>query len=100
MSIVIVEWNRACERSLRYRAEEIVGAGQALALMLPDEAGLKRALNELQQEADAGPKGKWCLRAKDGTVKTIVGWKTAQRVTVPGWAAWGIGVESADEKPA
>jgi len=47
---------------------------------------------------EADPKGEWRLRAKDGTVKTIVWRKTAQQVIVPGWAAWGIGLEAMAQK--
>jgi len=52
-------------------AVEMLGIDEALTLLLPDEAVRQGAPDELWEAFDAGPKGEWRVREKDGTVKTI-----------------------------
>ncbi|MBN1965568.1 MAG: GAF domain-containing protein, partial [Anaerolineae bacterium] len=89
----IVMWNRECERVSGYSADEIVGNPDALRLLYPDEAYREAMLSRWLAHTEDYRDWEWELTARDGQVRTIAWSNVAQRVPIPGWDSWGVGVD-------
>jgi PAS domain S-box-containing protein len=96
----IMIWNHECERVTGYTTDEIVGNPQAMTLLYPDETYRERMIKAWQAQGNCYRNWEWELTAKDGTVKTIAWSNISDEFSVPGWTAWGIGVDVSERKQA
>lgn len=88
----VVLWNRECERVTGYRADEIVGNPDALALLYPDASYRERMLREWKRGAPFRDLH-WNVTCKDGSERTIAWSCVAQRVPIQGLAHWAVGID-------
>ncbi|MGG6297360.1 PAS domain S-box protein [Leptolyngbya sp. AN02str] len=94
----IIVWNQECERTTGYAAEEVVGKPDIWAKLYPNADYLAQQMALWQQRGNMYRNWEWDLVGKDGRVKTI-SWSSVSDVwPIPGWAAWGIGVDVSDRK--
>jgi PAS domain S-box-containing protein len=89
----ILAWNKECERVTGYSAEEMVSNPRAMELLYPDPAYRKQMTTQWAERGNDYYDWEWELMAKDGTVKTVAWSNISDRLPIPGWATWGIGVD-------
>ncbi|HWS14506.1 MAG TPA: PAS domain S-box protein, partial [Rhodocyclaceae bacterium] len=89
----LVYWNRECERVTGYPAEQMLGNPDALALLYPDAGYRERMLAEYRSRGLDSRGFEWDLVARDGSVRRIAWSNISAVVPIPGWAAWGVGVD-------
>jgi len=95
---VFIVWNKACEETTGYMADEILGNPRAMELLYPDPAYRAKVLN-----SSLDPRSKenvYDLVTKKGERRTIEWFDIYQRLEVPGWATWGMGQDITDRKRA
>ncbi|MCA9290474.1 MAG: PAS domain S-box protein [Phycisphaerales bacterium] len=95
----IVFWNRECERVTGYDAASVVGDPDALRRLYPDDAYRRRMVAERDARGDHRD-WEWTLTCRDGTERTIAWSNISDRIVIPGWASWSIGVDVTDRKRA
>jgi PAS domain S-box-containing protein len=90
---LVIHWNRECERVTGYSASEIVGNPAAMALLYPDAAYREHMLRLWQERGHAYRDWEWSLTARDGSTRHIAWSNVSGAAPIPGWPAWGIGVD-------
>ena len=89
-------WNRECERVTGYSAAEIVGNPQAETLLFPDPA-YRRAFGGMVLEfRDDFRDLQITVQSKHAGPKTLLATFIFRNFSVPGWLAWGVGVDITD----
>jgi PAS domain S-box-containing protein len=89
----IVVWNRECERVTGYSAQEIVGNPQAMEWLYPDQARRERMMAQWAERGHDYREWEWEITCKDGSTRTIAWSNISEHFAIPGWGAWGIGVD-------
>ena len=89
----IIIWNHECERVTGYSATEIIGNPQAMTLLYPEATYRQQMLDTWAELGNNYRNWEWELTCSDGTVKTVAWSNIADRVPIPGWRNWGIGVD-------
>ncbi len=100
-NLVPVLWNEHAERITGYSSEEIIGNPRVLELLYPDEAE-RLACVQGWAELDFGDYDEIerPVTCADGSVRRILWSNIANRCPMPGWRAWGIGVDVTDRHEA
>jgi PAS domain S-box-containing protein len=98
----IIIWNRECEQVTGYSANEIVRNSKAIELLYPDTAYRHQTMAAW---AECGSnycncECEWEITSKKGSVKTVSWFNISEQFPIPGWAAWGIGVDITERKRA
>ncbi|MBD2042611.1 PAS domain S-box protein [Microcoleus sp. FACHB-672] len=96
----IIVWNRECERVTGYQASEMVGNPQWLEILCPDPAYRALMMAEWQQRGNNYRDWEWKFTCKDGSVRTVAWSNVSEQVPLPGWVAWGIGVDVTERQQA
>lgn len=89
----IILWNRECERVTGYRADEIEDNPRALELLYPENEYRAKMLAEWKRNGHDDNGGTWDITCKDGSSRTISWSNVSDRVPIPGWATWAIGMD-------
>ncbi len=93
-------WNAHCERVTGFTADEILGERALAARLLPTPALLEPAATSWDR-LDADFDGLQVeIRARDGEPRTILVSQITERLKVPGWASWLIGLDLTDLRRA
>lgn len=90
----IIVWNKACEQSTGYSADEIIGNPQAMELLYPDPDYRKKVI-QMSDHPNAN-QNTFELTTKNGGKRTITWFDTYHYVEIPGWASWGLGLDVTD----
>ncbi|HHN78160.1 MAG TPA: PAS domain-containing sensor histidine kinase, partial [Phycisphaerales bacterium] len=95
--LVPVLWNEHAERITGYPPERIIGNPRVLELLYPDEQE-RLACIQGWAELDFGDYDEIerPIVCADGSVRRILWSNIAARCPMPGWRAWGIGVDVTD----
>jgi len=93
-------WNRGAEEVTGFPASEVVGKPPPWERAYPDPARLEAILAEWERRGDDFRDWELPLRASDGTTRTLIWHSVAERVSVPGWAVWGVAVDVTDLRRA
>ena len=93
-----IVWNRECERITGYSAEEIVGNPNAVELLYPDPVYRQQMLTEWEHCRNDYRNWERKMTSKGGQVKTVAWSDISGQFPIPGWAAWGIGVDITERK--
>ena len=96
----ILIWNRECERVTGYSAQEIVGNPKAMELLYPNPDYRQQMMASWAERGNDYRDWEWEITGKDGSVKLISWSNISQEFPIPGWAAWGIGVDITERKRA
>lgn len=96
----ILVWNQECERVTGYRADEIIGNPDAMMMLYPDSADLNEIREEWREGYSDHRSWEWGITCKDGSVKTIAWSNVSEQFSIPGWYAWGIGIDVSERKKA
>ncbi len=89
----ITLWNRECERVTGYSAEEMMGRGDFMELLYPDEAYRAALMAEAQERSGEYRGWEMELTDKDGRQKIIAWSNVSKQHPVKGWERWTLGVE-------
>lgn len=96
----IIAWNRECERVTGYPAKEIVGNPKAMELLLPDPTYRENLMAEWKRRGHDYRNWEWRITAMDGTHRMVEWSNISKRFPIPGWFAWGIGVDATERNRA
>jgi PAS domain S-box-containing protein len=90
---VFIAWNRECERVTGYSAAEIVGNPKAIEILYPDPEYRAAMFAAWEERGNDYRDWEWQTTCRDGSIKTTSWSNISARFPIPGWAAWGIGVD-------
>jgi PAS domain S-box-containing protein len=96
----IIIWNRECEQVTGYSANEIVRNSKAIELLYPNTAYRHQTMAAWAECGSSYCKCEWEITSKEGSVKTVSWFNISEQFPIPGWAAWGIGVDITERKRA
>ncbi|MBD2459506.1 PAS domain S-box protein [Oscillatoria sp. FACHB-1407] len=96
----VVFWNQECEQVTGYAAHEIINNPNALELAYPDPAYRQQMIDHWMRQGNSYRNWEWDITCKDGSVRTIAWSNISEQFPIPGWAAWGIGVDVTERKRA
>lgn len=96
-NFVPVLWNEQAERITGYTAEQIIGNPNIFELIYPEEEDRVTCMQGWA-ELDFGDYDEIerPVMCADGTVRRILWSNIAARCPMPGWRAWGIGIDVTD----
>ncbi|XGV99408.1 MAG: PAS domain S-box protein [Leptolyngbya sp. BL-A-14] len=94
----MIVWNHECERVTGFSAAEIIGNPQAMTLLYPDTTYRQQMLEQWADRGNDYRDWEWEITCRDGSVKTVAWSNIADRLPIPGWQSWGIGVDVTDRK--
>jgi len=89
----IIVWNQECERVTGYQAKDILGNPNALELLYPDPNYRQGMMAAWAEHGNNYRNWEWELVAKDGTIRTIAWSNISDEFPIPGWSAWGLGID-------
>ncbi len=100
-NLVPVLWNEHAERITGYPPEQVIGNPGALELLYTDEQE-RLACFQGWAELDFGDydEVERPVTCADGSVRRILWSNIAARCPMPGWRAWGIGIDVTDRHDA
>lgn len=100
-NFVPVMWNDHAERVTGYAAERVIGNRDVFGLIYPD-AEVRQQCMQGWAELDFGDYDdvERPVTCADGSVRRILWSNIAARCPVPGWRAWGIGIDVTDRHEA
>lgn len=90
---VIVFWNRECERVTGYARHEVIGNPRFFEAAYPDARYREAMFEEWRRRGNAYRDWEWAMTCKDGSQRVIAWSNVSHRVPIPGWAAWGVGLD-------
>jgi PAS domain S-box-containing protein len=90
---LIVVWNHECERVTGYTAKEILRNPKAMEMLYPNATYREQMMWQWHDRGDDYYNWEWKMTARDGSVKTVLWSNISAQFPIPGWAAWGIGVD-------
>lgn len=94
----IVFWNRECERVTGYKADEIIGNPEAMALLYPDAEYRKRIEADVRESEEGYRHRERRLRCKDGSYKVIAWSDVSRHYPLSGWGSWNVGVDQSERE--
>jgi PAS domain S-box-containing protein len=94
----ILIWNKECERITGYSAEEMISKPGAMERLHPDPTYREQMIARWAERGNDYYDWEQELVAKDGTVKTVAWSSISDRLPIPGWSAWGTGVDITERK--
>ncbi len=96
----IIIWNRECERVTGYSADEILASADPLSIICPDNAYRRKILNYWKSSGNNFHDWEWNIQCRDGSTRSISWSSNSNDNPVPGWSAWGIGVDTTERRKA
>lgn len=98
----LIIWNRACEDTTGYSANDLIGNPKAMQTLYPDVNDRRQMLESrfrAHSEEERKPR-QWETRiaCKDGDVKTIAWTSVARQYPIPGWRTWHIGQDITEQR--
>ncbi len=89
----IIVWNSECERVLGYSAAEIVNHPDVWERLFPNADYRSKIVQQQVERSNNYANWELKMRCKDGGERTIAWSNTSDQIKIPGWAAWGIGID-------
>jgi PAS domain S-box-containing protein len=96
----LLAWNDECERVTGYTASETLGRADMFRLLFPDESYRTSILQSMASSQGMYRDAETEIRCKDGSTRTIAWSSLSPHAPVPGWAAWGVGIDVTARKQA
>jgi PAS domain S-box-containing protein len=94
----IIVWNRECEEVTGYKADEVIGNSQILEQFYPDPTYRKWVVSTIGKAAGDFQGLEFELTAKDGSNRTISWSNVSDKINIPGWATWAVGIDVTSRK--
>jgi PAS domain S-box-containing protein len=95
---LFIFWNKACEVSTGYTADEIIGNPLAMEMMYPSQDYLSHVW-----DSSISPdtiENTYELIAKNGSKRIVTWFDVYHKVKIPGWASWGLGLDITEQRAA
>ncbi len=96
----IIFWNRECEHVTGYLAEDVIGNPGVMELFYPDPTYRARVSAECDLLGNDMRNCEVEMVAQDGSIKTVAWSSIPGHFPLPGWAAWGVGIDVTERKRA
>jgi two-component system cell cycle sensor histidine kinase/response regulator CckA len=96
----LLAWNEECERVTGYTAAETLGRHDMFNLLFPDDAYRTALLQSMTSAQGMYRDAETEIRCRDGSTRTIAWSSLSLHAPVPGWAAWGVGIDVTARKQA
>lgn len=93
-------WNRQCELVTGFSAKEMIGRSDALKMLYPDEEYFNQMMAKWADRSDDYLNWEWDITCKNGEKRTVAWSNISDRVPIPGWKTWGIGVDVTERNEA
>ncbi len=90
---LISAWNSECERVLGYSAAEIVGNPKVWEILYPDPVYRAEIGRQFATWGNNYSNWELKIRCKDGSDRNINWSNVSGQIKIPGWTAWGIGID-------
>jgi PAS domain S-box-containing protein len=94
----VIVWNRECELTTGYSANEILNNSNVLQILYPDESYRTYMLEETSKNRNQFRNLEFDITCKDGRKKTILWSSISKEFPIPNWDAWAIGVDITKQK--
>ncbi len=94
----LITWNKACEITTGYTAEEMIHNPDAIKLLYPDQNYRQKILKIWENQKNHYSDLELDLTAKDGRIKTISWTNISELYPVSGWASWEVGIDITERK--
>ncbi|MBF0368645.1 MAG: PAS domain S-box protein [Magnetococcales bacterium] len=89
----IIVWNNACEQLTGYDSQEVIGNPNMLEKFYPDPDYRTRVIDSIRKKEGDFIDQVFEMTAKDGH-KRMVSWSNiSNRIPIPGWSTWAVGVD-------
>lgn len=95
-----IVWNKECERITGYTSTAIVANPNAWELLYPNESYRNSMQTLCAKRGNNYRNWEWEITCKDGTVKTIAWSNISDKLPIPGWETWAIGVDVTERQLA
>ena len=96
----VVFWNRECERTTGFFAEEVIGNKNCFDLIYPDKEYRGKVEKYIIENGNNYRNKESVITCKNGN-KRFISWSSiSDYAPVPDWYSWGIGVDVTDLKNA
>lgn len=89
----IIAWNQECERVTGYTAAQVVDNPGAIELLWPDTNQRQHMTREWFAHGYNYRDWEWQIVCRDGSARTVAWSNISQEFPIPGWEAWGIGID-------
>ncbi|KMY65704.1 hypothetical protein AAU61_20665 [Desulfocarbo indianensis] len=96
----LVVWNRECARVTGFAAREMLGGDDAVKKLFPQAEARAAALAAWDAPDADFRQRELETTCADGSRKLIAWSNISKAVPIPGWAAWGVGVDLSERKRA
>jgi len=96
----LLAWNEECERVTGYTASETLGRADMFRLLFPDGAYRTALVESMAEVQGMYRDAETEIRCKDSSTRTIAWSSLSPHAPVPGWAAWGVGIDVTARKQA
>ena len=93
-------WNKKCEETTGYSAEEVIDNPKAMSLMYPDPAYREQLAHEWQEAGGLFINKETFLTARDGSVRYVQWTNLPPEFTFTGHASWSVGIDVTERKQA
>ena len=93
-------WNRQCEIVTGYSAKEIMEKPAGLSLLYPDATYLKSFLVDWLTSGKDFMNWETVLTTENGIKKTVALTNISEKIPIPGWKSWAIGIDLTEIKEA
>jgi PAS domain S-box-containing protein len=94
----LVAWNHECERATGYAPEEVLGKPGVWDLVFPNPEYRRRVLTEWKSRGNDFRDWEMDFTCKDGSVRTIAWSSISDRLPIPGWSSWTVGLDVTERK--
>ncbi len=94
----IIDWNKACEETTGYSADEVIGNTKVMGLLYPDPEYQEKVWNTSLDPTNKN--NTFDLVAKNGETRTVEWFDTYLHLAIPGWDSWGMGLDITERMKA
>ena len=96
----IIACNKACEKVTGYGKAELIDNPQALSILCPNPKYRKQLTSKLRGNAVDQDSWEWHIQSKSGRDRIIAWTGVSSKISVPGYASWGVGLDITETKKA
>lgn len=93
-------WNRECERVLGFERAEMLGADDAFARVVPDEATRRRFRERFARTGGEFRNWEMEMRTRSGETRVVSWSSVSKRAPISGWFVWAIGADVTGQRMA
>jgi signal transduction histidine kinase len=94
----LVVWNKEAERVTGFAREELSDYQGVLHKLFPNPIYRESRFESFEHAPPGRRDWEWEVSCKNGQVRTIAWYMNSERVPIPGWKYWGIGIDVTEHR--